>query len=218
MVAIPGGQLMMAGRFYPDFATPPINRVSVPDFAIGRYEVTFAEWEACVRGGGCVSNPNPNDHGWGRGRRPVIDVSWDQAQEYVQWLSQLTGQHYRLLTSAEWEYAARAGTTTRFSWGDQDPVCDRRARNGANFNGCPEERTRPVGSFQPNAFGLYDMHGNVWELLEDCYQDERPICSARVKRGGSWGEFPHDLPFSSVSASFDYDRYNTTGFRVARAL
>ena len=111
---------------------PEMVNIPGQSFAAGRYEVTFAEWDACVAAGGC-NGYRPSDEGWGRGDRPVINVSWNDAQAYVQWLSERTGQRYRLLTSTEWEIAARAGTTTEYSWGDEAPVCDQRARNAANF-------------------------------------------------------------------------------------
>ena len=105
----------------------------------------------------------------GRGRQPVINVTWDDAQRYVAWLSKMTGKPYRLLSEAEWEYAARAGTQTAYSWGDEI------GKGNANCNGCGSQwdnkQTAPVGSFAPNAFGLYDMHGNVWEWVEDCFHD-----------------------------------------------
>jgi formylglycine-generating enzyme required for sulfatase activity len=175
MITIPAGYMQYG-----------LRRVVIAPIAVGRFEVTFDQWAACVRGGGCASNPNPNDEGWGRGNRPVINVSWNHAQEYVHWLSRTTGQTYRLLSAAEWEFAARADTATAFWWGDQDPVCDQNARNGANFRACTDDRSRPVGSFAAavNAFGLYDVHGNVWEWVEDCHV--ATDCSSRVLRGGSW--------------------------------
>jgi formylglycine-generating enzyme required for sulfatase activity len=199
--------------------TPPVSAGALPEmvripgrnFEVGRYEVTFAQWDACVAGGGC-NGYRPNDQGWERGNRPVINVSWNDAQAYVQWLSQRTGQRYRLLTEAEWEYAARAGTTTNFSWGDQDPVCDQSARNGANFTACTDDRTRPVGSFQPNGFGLYDVHGNVWEWVEDAEG------SSRVLRGGSWGLVPQDLRSAVRVSVVPALRSFYLGFRVARTV
>ncbi len=151
-----------------------------------------------------------------RGNRPVINVSWGDAQAYVQWLSQRTGQRYRLLTSAEWEYAARAGTTTNFSWGDQEPVCNQNVRNGVNYGNCTgPPGTQPVGSFQPNGFGLYDVHGNVWEWVEDCYDAS---CSVRIIRGGSWAL---DMPYLVLAyrgRSEPGDRGDSLGFRVARTV
>lgn len=200
--------------------TPPLSAEALPEmvripgrnFEVGRYEVTFAQWDACVAGGGC-NGYRPSDEGWGRGNRPVINVSWNDAQAYVQWLSQRTGQRYRLLTEAEWEYAARAGTTTTFSWGDQGPVCDQVVRNGANFDACVDDRTRPVGSFQSNGFGLYDVHGNVFEWVEDGDP------SSRAVRGGSWGYSQIFLgsAMRHIRGIPSYRNFNF-GFRVARTL
>jgi formylglycine-generating enzyme required for sulfatase activity len=212
---------------------PDMVHVSGQSFAAGRYEVTFAEWDACVAAGGCRGY-RPDDQGWGRGNRPVIEVSWHDAQAYVQWLSQRTGVYYRLLTSAEWEISARAGTTTRYSWGDQDPVCDESVRNGANFSVCVDDRTRPVGSFQPNGYGLYDMHGNVGEWVEDCNAegvleaifDRNHSCgddSYRLVRGGSWRDDP-EFQRSEWRPSWFHHPDSTpfqgkyTGFRVARSV
>lgn len=193
---------------------PEMVRIPGRNFEVGRYEVTFAQWDTCVAGGGC-NGYRPSDQDWGRGNRPVIMVSWNDAQAYVQWLSQRTGQRYRLLTSAEWEIAARAGTTTNFSWGDQDPVCDQNARNGANFAACTDDRTRPVGSFQPNAFGLYDVHGNVREWVADCYDSG---CSWRVLRDGAWVYDPEFLRSAYRNWNAPSVRGNFIGFRVARTL
>jgi hypothetical protein len=193
---------------------PEMVRIPGQNFEVGRYEVTFAQWDECVAAGGC-NGYRPDDQGWGRGNRPVTNVSWNDAQAYVQWLSSQTGERYRLLTEAEWEYAARAGTTTNFSWGDQDPVCDQSAGNGANFGGCTDDRTRPVGSFQPNGFGLYDVHGNVWEWVEDCYDGS---CSSRVIRGGSWANGPGWLRSPFRLWSYPGENDNVVGFRVARTV
>lgn len=154
MVLIPPGSFIvgMAG-------SQQEKTVSQP-FAAGKYEVTFAEWDACVADGGCDGH-RPDDQGWGRGRQPVINVNWDDARQYVRWLSQKTGNNYRLLTETEWEYAARAGTTTAYPWGDEI------GSGNANCNGCGSQwdnrQPAPVGSFRANAFGLYDMNGNVCE-------------------------------------------------------
>ena len=171
MVVVPSGSFMMgspeseAGH---EDEEGPVRRVAFArPFAVGVYAVTFAEWDACEGGGGCGGH-QPHDEGWGRGRRPVINVSWEDAQAYVRWLSKETGAEYRLLSESEWEYAARAGTETRYWWGD------RIGQHRANCEGCgslwDDEQTAPVGSFSPNAFGLYDMHGNVWEWVEDCWK------------------------------------------------
>ena len=183
-----------------------------PPFAVGVYEVTFGEWDACVSGGGC-GGYRPDDRGWGRGRRPVMNVSWNDAKGYVRWLSRKTGEEYRLLSDAEWEYVARAGTTTAYWWGDDV------GHNRANCESCGSPwdavQTAPVGSFSANPFGLHDVHGNVWELLEDCYGDD---CRYRVVRGGSWNYDPWNISFAS---SYGYSpglRDFHAGFRVARTL
>ncbi len=165
-------------------------------FALSAHEITFADWEACVQDGGC-NRYRPEDEGWGRGTRPVIRVSWNDAQRYVSWLSRSTGATYRLPSEAEWEYAARAGTTTAFSWGNRV----RPGRANCNQDDCEDghANTAPVGRFPANAWGLYDMHGNVWEWLQDCRNGssyrggpmdgspwEESGCDLRRQRGGSW--------------------------------
>ena len=191
--------------------------------AVGVYEVTFAEWDACVSDGGCEGY-RPDDRGWGRGNLPAMDVSWDNAQSYVLWLSQRTGAKYRLLSEAEWEYAARAGTVTTYSWGNEI------RRNRANCDGCGSrwDWWVAVGSFTANDWGVHDMHGNVWEWVQDCWNDsyrgapadgsawERGDCSKRVIRGGSWFD---DHPYLRAA---NRERINADskdiyyGFRVAR--
>ena len=179
------------------------------------------------RGSGC-GGYRPGDRGWGRGSGPVIRVSWSDVQAYVAWLSGKTGEAYRLLSEAEWEYAARAGTTTRYHWGDDI------GRNRANCVGdrCGDswEFTAPVGSFGANGFGLHDVHGNVWEWVEDCWNGsyagapsdgsawESGNCDRRVLRGGSWVNIPRDLR-AAVRGRIDTgDRSSISGFRVARTL
>jgi len=163
--------------------------------AVGVYEVTFTEWDHCVSEGGCRGY-RPDDSGWGRGRRPVMDVSWNDAKAYVAWLSERSGSRYRLATESEWEYFARAGTTSRYWWGDEVGVG---MAWWVGSHGDNDRQTAPVGSFAPNPFGLYDVHGNVWEWVEDCWsenygrassngvvQRHDPPCKRRVVRGGSW--------------------------------
>ena len=163
MVVIRAGSFMMGsptsepGRWEGE---GPQHRVRIPQtFALGKYEVTFAEWDACMKTGGCKHRLG--DEGWGRGNQPVIDVDWDDAKAYVRWLSQKTGQAYRLPSEAEWEYATRAGTTTAFYFGND--INPRQANYGGN-----EGKTVAVGRYPANAFGLHDVHGNVWEWVEDC--------------------------------------------------
>jgi hypothetical protein len=180
-------------------------------FAAGQYEVTFAEWDACVAAGGC-NGYKPSDRGWGRGLRPVINVKWADAQAYVQWLSARTGERYRLLTTQEWTKAAfPGGRRTNYSWGNAEPGCTPGSRNGVAYNACTPQQTLPVGTFQPNAFGLYDTIGNVGEWLQEPYApgDQRYAiigsswASGVESLGGRGGGTPEDLGAD-------------TGLRVAR--
>jgi formylglycine-generating enzyme required for sulfatase activity len=193
-------------------------------FAVSKYEVTFDQWDACVAAAAC---PRVKD-AWGRGNMPVINVSWDNAKMYVAWLSRLTGKKYRLLTEAEWEYAARAGSNTRYSWGDEPGI------GNANCDGCGGPwtmQTAPVGSFRPNAFGVCDMEGNVWEWVEDIWHDSYEGAPAdgsawlqggdptyRVIRGGAWH---NETELIRVAIRFKRNRkvqFDTLGFRVARTI
>jgi formylglycine-generating enzyme required for sulfatase activity len=223
MVVVRAGKFMMGSA-----DEGPQHKVTIAKpFAVGRTEVTFAEWDACVAAGACVKAP---DKDWGRVKQPVINVSWDDAKDYIKWLSRITGKEYRLLTEAEWEYAARAGTTTSYSWGDEI------GKGNANCNGCSSQwdgkQPAPVGSFKPNAFGLYDMHGNVMEWVEDPWHDsyeDAPVdgtawrqggrfASEPVVRGGSWAFDPQNLRSASRYGFPSVDRHNDLGFRLARTL
>ncbi len=173
MVVVPAGSFLMGSPKSEDGndgTEGPQHEVKIPrSFAIGKFEVTFAEWDACVAAGGCKYRPG--DQGWGRGKRPVINVSWNHVtKEYLPWLSRKTGKTYRLPTEAEWEYAARAGTTTPFSTGEtitpSQANFDGNHTYGGSARGISREKTIVVGSFQANAFGLYDVHGNVWEWVQ----------------------------------------------------
>jgi formylglycine-generating enzyme required for sulfatase activity len=223
MVWIPSGHFQMGspnGHGYSD--EYPQHLVNVSAFALGKYDVTFNEWDACVADGGCTKHPS--DHGWGRGRRPVINVSWNDAQQYAAWLTKNTGKQYRLPTEAEWEYAARAGTTTAYYWGDQV------GSGHANCGGCgsqwDKKTTAPVGSFRPNRWGLYDMAGNVVQWTEDCYHSsyegaptdgkvwDSAECAHRVVRGGSLS--PRPLWLRSADRGRRGYADFIVGFRVAR--
>jgi formylglycine-generating enzyme required for sulfatase activity len=194
-------------------------------FALSRTEVTWDQWEACVRDGACdgaavdaalrldrEGNPNPDFEDWGRGTRPVVGVSWYDAQAYVGWLNRKTGNDdaYRLPSEAQWEYAARAGTQTIYPWGDQiDHDYGNFGRDGHELGPMAEGRdvweyeTAPAGSFPPNAFGVYDMHGNAFEWIEDCYLEDlrngpsdgspnkNGSCSTRMFRSGSFISNPY---------------------------
>jgi formylglycine-generating enzyme required for sulfatase activity len=241
MAVIPDGAFAM-GVSERDYAAMPDRLPQhtvtfAAPFAVGKFEVTIEEWVACVRASACdpeaVFEDELTELSLGRGaKRPVRRATWDQAQAYVAWLSAQTGATYRLLTESEWEYAARAGSTGRFSWGDDDPVCETTAPNGASFD-CSGNAPQDVGLYPANAFGLHDMHGNVEEWVEDCYHGIYETAPAdgsawvvecglpvyRVFRGGSY--------FDSASSSLHVarrgkglpgDRYSGNGLRVARTL
>jgi formylglycine-generating enzyme required for sulfatase activity len=197
-------------------------RIAEP-FAVSKYEVTFEEWDACLAGGGC-SGYAPDDQDWARGRRPVIKVSWKDANKYTEWLSQKTGEPYRLLSEAEWEYAARAGGERAYWWDGADPTPEQ-----ANF-GRNVGKTTEVGSYPANPLGLHDTAGNVWEWVADCWNQSYEgapddgsawtsgYCSRRVLRGGSWGYDPRFLRSAYRIRNEPDDRSYDFGFRVARTL
>lgn len=193
----------------------PQREVSIAPVAISIREVSFVEWEACVAEGGCGSYM-PADKGWGRGARPVIMVSWNDAQAYVKWLSGKTGRGYRLPTEAEWEYAARGGTSTAYWWGDRH-----------ESNRAPRGKTEETGSGDPNGFGLYNVTGNVAEWVQDCYansfasapKDGSAVVAGngcqRVLRGGGWKADADDLRIANRSRLAPGTRDTAIGFRVA---
>ena len=232
MVVVPAGEFLMGC-----FGTPlrpnaechgreePVRRVEIPrPFAVSKYEVTFEDYDR-------FTGPTERaaDDGWGRGRRPAINVSWPQAQAYVEWLSRETGETYRLLSETEWEYAARAGSSRRLDWGDNQANC---GRCGSRWDGT---QTAPVGSFPGNPWGLHDMLGNVSEWVQDCWNPNyvgappdsaawiEGDCDHRVTRGGSWltggssrAEKPPKTPVRNrwrLSSGVQI-----IGFRVARSL
>ena len=236
MVVVPAGTFVMGSppgeEYRHSDGEGPQHRASISQpFAVGIYEVTFEEWDACVAAGGC-GGYRPPDEGWGRGRRPAIHVSWNDAREYVGWLSRRTGMAYRLLSEAEWEYATRAGTTTPYYFGSS--ISRGQANYGWHPDSHPDNRglrkTVPVGQYPANGFGLYDVHGNVWEWVQDCYTGSyhgaprdgsawiSGECSTRVLRGGSWNSGPDVLRSAIRSRNDPGDRYSDLGFRVARTL
>jgi formylglycine-generating enzyme required for sulfatase activity len=224
IVVVPPGDFVMGSNDTP-YEKPERTIAIRNPFAIGRHEVTFAEWDQCADAGGCKFRPE--DHGWGRGDHPVINVSWDDAKAYLAWLSQQSGQRYRLPTEAEWEYAARAGTKTPFWWG-RDAGAGR-----AQCDNCASpiiKQTSPIASYRPNGFGLFDTSGNAAEWVEDCWNDNyrnaprdasawtSGDCHMHVLRGGA---FTSKAPDVRSSARFRYDsdvRYYANGFRVVRDL
>jgi formylglycine-generating enzyme required for sulfatase activity/class 3 adenylate cyclase len=204
----------------------PVARVTLKrSFAIGRYPVTFGEWDRCVREGACKHKPN--DRGWGRGTGPVFYVNWIDTRDFLEWLKARTGKTYRLPSEAEWEYAARAGTSTAYPWGDAV------GNKMANCRGCLDDgadRTTPVGSFPPNRFNLFDMHGNVWQWVADCWNasyagapaDGSPWlsgeCGKAVVRGGAWGLGAEDIRSARREGDNKDLRSGRRGFRIARDL
>lgn len=216
----------------------PARTVTIPGaFAAGVFEVTFVEWDACANGGGCANRPE--DNGWGRGKRPVIMVSWNDAQEYLQWLSEKTGEPYRLPSESEWEYLARAGEEGDWLGGGPGRLCDFANVAGAEsgfdwrHEDCADSvglGTAPVGSYAPNDFGLYDVIGNVAEWTADCmnlsYLDApvdgsawgRGLCSSHMTRGGSWLTGSRDVRLPARFNLKNGDRNDFTGFRVVRRI
>ncbi|TXI28776.1 MAG: TIR domain-containing protein [Nitrosomonas oligotropha] len=225
MAVIPAGRFLMGlsenepERF--DTERPQHEVIIAQPFALGVYAVTFAEYVLfCQKTG----RDKPKDENWGRKNHPAINVSWHDAQAYCAWLSEQSGQSYRLPNEAEWEYACRAGTQTPFYTGETINS------DQANFD-WKHEGTLPVGSFASNAFGLYDMHGNVWEWMQDCWHENyrgAPVdgsawlgvnsgnCSRRVVRGGSWDCDPQSLWSASRNGYFSVEASDFLGFRIAR--
>lgn len=222
MIRVSTGSFMMGGSEKNE--TPTHNVQFTKPFAIARYETTFDEYDRFAR---VTGRPLPKDEGWGRGSRPVINVSWDDATAYAQWLSQQTGKRYRLPTEAEWEYAARSGGLDQEWAGTSDKS------QLKEFAVYEAERTESVGSKQPNGLGLYDMSGNVFEWVEDCWHTDykgAPInglpwleanegdCAKRVIRGGSWFGIPEVLRASfRLGDPTDY-RSSAIGFRLVQDL
>nr|VFJ42546.1 MAG: Formylglycine-generating enzyme, required for sulfatase activity, contains SUMF1/FGE domain [Candidatus Kentron sp. DK] len=234
MVAIPAGQFLMGSREDEkdrEDDEGPQRRVSVARFALGATEVTFEEYDRFAQATG---RELPNDRGWGRGKRPVIHVSWKDATAYAEWLSGQTGEEYRLPTEAEWEYAARAGTTTPFSTGECIHT-DQANYNGTyNYADCGAKtgvyrgKTVPVGSLPTNPWGFHEMHGNVWEwtcsLYKNPYDGNEQRCVAkgvdgrRVVRGGGWFGSPWSLRSANRDRISTDEAFNFIGFRIARAF
>ncbi len=227
MVALPQGSFKMGDSHKQgDDNEYPVHTVTIQHrFALSRYEVTFAQYDRFAKDTG---RPLPDDERWGRGSRPVINVTWHDAQAYTQWLAEQTGQPYRLPTEAEWEYAARAGSTTTFFWGNRPTfgyaVCD---ECGSDWDG---RQSAPVGSLRANAWGLYDMSGNVSEWVADCYKPDYQgaptdgsarigdACDSRVMRGGSWFDIMRLMRPAGRYRHPSQAKQNDWGFRVALDL
>ena len=230
LVVVPAGAFRMGDLSGGgDVDERPVRTVTIARaFAVARHETTFAEWDACAAAGAC--RQGVGDIGFGRDDRPVMNVTWKDAQAYTRWLSRLTGKPFRLPSEAEWEYAARAGSETRYPWGDEV------GRGRANCDECgsrwDDDRTAPVGSFPANAFGVHDMVGNVYEWVADCGRDSYDAapadgsvrepddggCRWHMMRGGSWLSLPRaSRPANRVRIPVGFEDINV-GFRVARSL
>ncbi|MBL4614631.1 MAG: formylglycine-generating enzyme family protein [Magnetovibrio sp.] len=208
-------------------AERPAHEVTIDKaFAIGIYEVSFDEWQVCLDEGACGAK-RPDDHAWGTGLRPVINITWHEAKLYLDWLSKKTGKTYRFPTEAEWEYAARAGTEGEYSWGDKIGKARANCRDcGAKIS----HKSQPVDSFKANPWGLYNMHGNVWEWTEDCWNKTyvgapndgsawlQGDCRQRVMRSGSWYYFSKNLRSSWRAKNHAQVKSYGIGFRVLREL
>ena len=241
MVVIPAGRFRMGC----DRGEPGCTRDRAPSrvvvfaapFAMSKHEITFDDYDRYLSAKGGAGDGEAHDHGWGRGRRPVINVTWKQAVAYADWLTAQTGGRYRLPSEAEWEYAARAGTTTSWPWGDEPAPGRANCRDcGSRWGG---ERTAPAGSFPPNPWGLHDMQGNVYEMLLDCMRftykdaptdgsapetdwhsetDWRGNCKMYAARGGGWGSTSSYLR-SSTRGYIERRTYGVWwGIRLVREL
>ena len=239
MVVVPAGQFQMGcvsdQDCYPD--EKPVHEVTIGSFALSKFEVTFEEYDRFTAATG---REKINDNGWKRGQFPAINVSWQDAVAYTEWLSLETGNNYRLPSESEWEYAARSGSITKYHFGDDVTQLCRYANHadkGTEFDHrnktCSDsarDTTANVGLYQPNAFGLYDMHGNVWEWVQDCWNEgyqgvptdstawTEGTCDRRVSRGGAWNSSPRQLRSAYRGRSKADARVTVMGFRVVRKL
>ena len=233
-VDIPGGTFLMGDQDGDGGVDEkPVHWVTIEPFRMGKYEITFAQWDACVMQGGC-NDYRPVDEGWGRDNRPVINVSWEDVQAFISWLNGKTGENYRLPSEAEWEYAARAGSSLKYPWGYEashehanygsDECCSEQAIGHERWG-----KSVPVGQFPPNKFGLFDMIGNVWEWTADCWHASYEgalldgqawttggYCNLRVCRGGSFNNRPVNIRSAARTWNNSSSRYKNLGFRLVQ--
>ncbi len=225
MVVLPKGAFIMGSNLLP--AEQPKHPVFIKKpFAMSRFEITFDNWEACLRELACTHNPH--DHNWGRGRQPIVNIDFHMAEQYADWLSKKTGQTYRLPSEAEWEYGARAGSTTAYWFGDDPSAKKLNCRNCVGA--WPNHRNAPVGSYEANPFGLYDMHGNAYEWVADCWVPDYKgaprdgsvrtdgDCDIRVIRGGSWYYYSRQSRSSSRAKNAAAVKSYWLSFRVVREI
>jgi formylglycine-generating enzyme required for sulfatase activity len=220
MVIIPAGKFKMGDiQGTGDDSEKPVHEVTVKSFAMGCYPVTFAEYNYFCE---ATNREKPNDRGWGRNNRPVINVSWEDAVAYTDWLSEQTGHTYRLPSEAQWEYVARAGTETDYWWGNE--IDKEKANYDLNIG-----KTSPVDSFKPNPYGLYDTVGNVWEWCADSWHknykgaptdgsvwEKDGDNSLRVVLGGAWFNKPRNVRVSYRYGWWRDARVDFGGFRPAK--
>ncbi|TAN48908.1 MAG: formylglycine-generating enzyme family protein [Rhodospirillales bacterium] len=235
MVIVPAGSFVMGSQTGHENERPEHKVTIAKSFALGRFEITFDDWQLCVDAKACTRSPD--DHQWGKAKRPVMNVTFDDVTQYLTWLSKKTGKRYRLPSEAEWEWAARGGAKTIYPWGDgmEDGLANCRSCGAEPFGGFS---SAPVGSYPPNGYGLYDMTGNVWEWVQDCWHPDHtgaskdakprgpetqslpgiPACLARVMKGGAWYYFaPMARPAARARNDSRVLSY-VLGFRVAREI
>jgi len=226
MVVVPAGSFEMGEASDIGLENEkPIHNVVIPEpLAVGVTEVTYAQWDLCVSEGGC--SHVPADDNWGRGNRAVAYVNWADVSEYLDWISRKTGSTYRLPTEAEWEYFARAGTTTLYPWGDES------VSGKAVCLSCEvgSVMTIEAGKLEPNGFGLYDTVGSQKEWVQDCWNagyNDAPAdgtawvtgdCSRRVVRGGAWYDSARFIRSASRAGAVAQERLDIIGFRLVRDL
>ena len=224
MIGLQAGEFVMGSGSDP--TERPRHLVHIKRFAIAKFELTWSEWQACVVEGGCGYSPPPP--GSDPEREPIGNLSWDDASEYVNWLAKRTSKPYRLPTEAEWEFAARAGTNFRYSWGDQVGV------GRASCAGCGGSRDPlhppPTGSYPANNWGIFDVEGGLAEWVEDCWHPSyqgapndgsawrTSGCMTHVLRGGSWNNGPNDITVTSRNFYDSNVRYLANGLRVSMSL
>lgn len=228
MVTIPAGRFQQGDSRGEDTSSEhPLREVHIKKFSLGRFEVTFEEFDRFAMATG---RPFPGDEGWGRERRPVINVSWEDAVDYATWLSEGTGLRYRLPTESEWEYAARNRGNDEIWSGTSE---QEQLATYAWFNTNSTGRTQPVGTQQANGLGLHDMSGNVWEWVQDCWHDDyqhaptngsawleanEGSCGTRVRRGGGWTNASMSLRASFRNGYNADSRSIQIGFRLAQDI
>lgn len=243
MVSLKGGSFRMGDTHGGGLSyEQPVHEVHIGPFALARYEATIGEWQECVAAHACADVVTDADRK--RARNPVTGMTWDQAQDYVRWLSRRSGKEYRLPSEAEWEYAARAGGDTLFTWGDSsitaceyanvfDQIGARAFPDWDWAADCQDgyDTTAPVGTYPPNAWGFYDLLGNVWEWVADCWHGDytgapadgsawmgEAECRKHVNRGGGWGNNPRSMRISARDGDVTSGHSNALGFRVARKI